>query len=194
MQGLFDDIDTRKINTDSGLTAPDDDALRRDVELVKSLGFNGVRKHQKIEDPRFLYWADKLGLLVWEEMPSPYSFTNESVGRLTAEWMKVIERDASLKTMAVGLILTPLQAEEALQAGRADLIAVGREALFNPNWPLHAALELGADPDFACWPRQYGSLGGNGIHAPVVGGEGQQRGGRLPFIDQAGEFQIRRSQ
>ena len=67
-----------------------------------------------------------------------------------------VRRDTGLKTMAVGLILTPRQAEEALQAGRADLIAVGREALFNPNWPLHAALELGADPDFAHWPRQYG--------------------------------------
>ena len=58
--------------------------------------------------------------------------------------------------MAVGLILTPRQAEDALQSGRADLIAIGREALFNPNWPLHAALELGADPDFALWPEQYG--------------------------------------
>src|SRR5262249_30536566 len=48
---------------ESGLTAPDDDALRRDVMLVRSMGFNGVRKHQKIEDPRYLYWADALGLL-----------------------------------------------------------------------------------------------------------------------------------
>ena len=48
---------------------------RRDVELAKAMGFNGVRKHQKIEDPRFLYWADRLGLLVWEEMPSAYRFT-----------------------------------------------------------------------------------------------------------------------
>ena len=39
------------------------------------MGFNGVRKHQKIEDPRYLYWADRLGLLVWEEMPSAYRFT-----------------------------------------------------------------------------------------------------------------------
>ena len=39
------------------------------------MGFNGVRKHQKIEDPRYLYWADTLGLLVWEEMPSAYRFT-----------------------------------------------------------------------------------------------------------------------
>jgi 2,4-dienoyl-CoA reductase-like NADH-dependent reductase (Old Yellow Enzyme family) len=67
-----------------------------------------------------------------------------------------VRRETSLKTMAVGLILTPRQAEEALQAGRADLIALGREALFNPNWPLHAALELGADPEFAGWPHQYG--------------------------------------
>ena len=52
------------------MTAPSDDALRRDVELAKAMGFNGVRKHQKIEDPRYLYWADRLGLLVWEEMPS----------------------------------------------------------------------------------------------------------------------------
>jgi len=80
---------------ESGLTAPDDDALRRDVELVKLMGFNGVRKHQKIEDPRYLYWADKLGLLVWEEMPSAYRFTAESVQRLTREWIAAIERDIS---------------------------------------------------------------------------------------------------
>ena len=47
---------------DGGLTAPNDDALRRDVELAKAMGFNGVRKHQKIEDPRYLYWADTMGL------------------------------------------------------------------------------------------------------------------------------------
>jgi beta-galactosidase/beta-glucuronidase len=80
---------------DSGLTAPDDAALRRDVELALSMGFNGVRKHQKIEDPRYLYWADRLGLLVWEEMPSPYRFTRQSVDRLTREWTKAIERDVS---------------------------------------------------------------------------------------------------
>ncbi|AWM39095.1 Beta-galactosidase [Gemmata obscuriglobus] len=79
----------------TGQTAPDDDALRRDVELTKAMGFNGVRKHQKIEDPRYLYWADALGLLVWEEMPSAYRFNTESVERLTAEWAAVIERDRS---------------------------------------------------------------------------------------------------
>ena len=67
-----------------------------------------------------------------------------------------VRREAGMKTMAVGLILTPQQAEEALQAGRADLIAIGREALYDPNWPLHAALALGVDPEFQRWPVQYG--------------------------------------
>lgn len=80
---------------ETGATAPDDEALRRDVELAKSMGFNGVRKHQKIEDPRYLYWADRLGLLVWEEMPSAYRFTHSSVKRVTHEWIAAIERDSS---------------------------------------------------------------------------------------------------
>ena len=64
-------------------------------ELAKAMGFNGVRKHQKIEDPRYLYWADQLGLLVWEEMPSAYRFTRKSIERLTREWTEAIERDYS---------------------------------------------------------------------------------------------------
>ena len=80
---------------DTLLTAPSDDALRRDVELAKAMGFNGVRKHQKIEDPRYLYWADRLGLLVWEEMPSAYRFTPLAIGRMVREWAEVIERDYS---------------------------------------------------------------------------------------------------
>lgn len=80
---------------ETGMTAPDEAALRRDVELAKEMGFNGVRKHQKIEDPRFLYWADRLGLLVWEEMPSAYRFTPHSIERLTREWLEIVRRDYS---------------------------------------------------------------------------------------------------
>jgi beta-galactosidase/beta-glucuronidase len=80
---------------DGGATAPDDAALRRDVELAKAMGFNGVRKHQKLEDPRYLYWADTLGLAVWGEMPSAYRFTGASVERLSREWMAAIARDYS---------------------------------------------------------------------------------------------------
>jgi hypothetical protein len=80
---------------EGGLTAPDDGALRRDVELARAMGFNGVRKHQKIEDPRYLYWADVLGLLVWGEMPSAYRFTRDSVERVTREWTAAVDRDYS---------------------------------------------------------------------------------------------------
>ncbi|MBC7686207.1 MAG: glycoside hydrolase family 2 [Bdellovibrionales bacterium] len=77
------------------MTAPSDAALRRDVELAKAMGFNGVRKHQKIEDPRYLYWADRLGLLVWEEMPSAYRFSPKAMTRMVREWTEAIERDYS---------------------------------------------------------------------------------------------------
>jgi beta-galactosidase/beta-glucuronidase len=80
---------------ESGLTAPNDEALLRDVLLVKKLGFNGVRKHQKIESARYLYWADRVGLLVWEEMPSAYRYTTLSIERLTREWFEVLNRDKS---------------------------------------------------------------------------------------------------
>ena len=79
----------------TGLTAPDDEALLKDVLLAKKLGFNGVRKHQKIEDPCYLHWADRAGLLVWEEMPSAYRYNTRSIERLTREWMEVLRRDIS---------------------------------------------------------------------------------------------------
>jgi hypothetical protein len=78
---------------ESHLAAPDPAALRREVELVKGLGFNGVRVHQKVEDPRFLHWCDRLGVLVWAEMPSAYEFSTTTVQRLTREWMEVLARD-----------------------------------------------------------------------------------------------------
>ncbi|MCC6314254.1 MAG: glycoside hydrolase family 2 [Thermomicrobiales bacterium] len=79
----------------SHLAAPNPAALRREVELAKSLGFNGVRIHQKVEDPRFLYWCDRLGMLVWGEMANAYVFSAEAVERLTREWLDVLRRDYS---------------------------------------------------------------------------------------------------
>ena len=70
-------------------------ALRRDVELVKELGLNGVRKHQKIEDPRWLAFCDELGVLVWEELPSAHEFSNNAIVASMTEWMRVIFRDRS---------------------------------------------------------------------------------------------------
>jgi beta-galactosidase/beta-glucuronidase len=79
----------------SHLAAPSGDALRREVELIKALGFNGVRIHQKVEDPRFLYWCDRIGLLVWGEMANAYDYSPDGVARFTREWLEVIRRDVS---------------------------------------------------------------------------------------------------
>ncbi len=79
----------------SHLAAPGDDALRREVELVRSLGFNGVRLHQKLAHPRFLYWCDQLGVLVWAEMPAAYEFSPRMMERVTREWIEVLRRDHS---------------------------------------------------------------------------------------------------
>ena len=79
----------------SHLAAPSAAALRTEVELILELGFNAVRVHQKIEDPRFLYWADRLGLLVWVEAPSAYRFSPTAVQRMLHEWTEVVARDRS---------------------------------------------------------------------------------------------------
>lgn len=78
---------------DGLLTAQSDEALRFDIEAAKKLGFNGCRKHQKAEDPRFLYWADKLGFLVWGECASVPTFGEKQVNRELSLWKEIIERD-----------------------------------------------------------------------------------------------------
>ncbi len=75
------------------LTAPTDDALRRDIEFAKEMGFNGARKHQKVEDPRWLYWADTLGFLAWGEMANAYAYSPNYVRRITGEWQEALRRD-----------------------------------------------------------------------------------------------------
>lgn len=75
------------------LAAPSADAIRREVELIKRLGFNSARIHQKVEDPRFLYWCDRLGLAVWGEMSNAFLYSPEAAGRLIQEWTEVVERD-----------------------------------------------------------------------------------------------------
>lgn len=78
---------------DTLLTPPSEDAIREDLEWTVKFGFNGARKHQKIEDPLYYYWADKMGVLVWGELPSPYEFSDETVENLTQTMLEFIRRD-----------------------------------------------------------------------------------------------------
>lgn len=80
---------------DGVYTAPTDAALRGDIEMSMAMGFNGARLHQKVFEPRFLYWADKLGYLCWGEMPSwgidPAHPHTMSI--FLREWLEVVQRD-----------------------------------------------------------------------------------------------------
>ena len=90
--------------------------------------------------------------------PRTYGFQLPFAARIRAE--------AGVATMAVGLIVDPRQAEAALRAGEADLVAIGREALEDPNWPQRAAAVLGGGPDYAPAPPQHGWWLAN--RAPVL--------------------------
>jgi len=80
---------------DSGYTAPTDEALRQDVELALAAGYNLIRKHIKFEDPRWLYWADRLGLLVWAEPPCVGRYSPEAIARFEAQLAPMVARDGS---------------------------------------------------------------------------------------------------
>ena len=75
------------------MTPPDRTALKDDIVLAKQMGFNGCRKHQKVEDPIFLHYADKLGYLVWGEMANAYDFDDRYTNRFDQEWKEAVRRD-----------------------------------------------------------------------------------------------------
>ena len=75
------------------MTPPSSTSLKVDIEMAKRMGLNGCRKHQKVEDPLFLYWADRLGYLVWGEMANAYSFSDEYIDRFNGEWNEAVKRD-----------------------------------------------------------------------------------------------------
>ncbi|UOQ46593.1 beta galactosidase jelly roll domain-containing protein [Gracilibacillus caseinilyticus] len=74
------------------LTPPSDEAMLEDIEKTLAMGFNGVRKHQKLEDERFLYLCDKKGLLVWSEMAATYEFSDEAIENFTKEWLEIMQQ------------------------------------------------------------------------------------------------------
>jgi beta-galactosidase/beta-glucuronidase len=134
------------------LTAGSDADLRRDIELAKRLGFNGARKHQKLEDPRWLYWADVLGFLVWEEMPSFHDYSARAERRLQAEWSDAVARDRDHASVVVWVPSNEsfgLDGVDAKARGRLllDLYELGhrldttRPVVSNDGWE-HAVSDL----------------------------------------------------
>jgi hypothetical protein len=82
-------------------TPPSLAELRAEVELIKSLGFNAVRIHQKTEDPRFLQWADRLGLIVWVEAAAAFEFGSTAVANYVADWVRIVQSYRNHPSVAV---------------------------------------------------------------------------------------------
>ncbi|WP_123043355.1 glycoside hydrolase family 2 protein [Cohnella candidum] len=78
--------------TESHLTPPSEEALIEDIDKILEMGYNGVRKHMKIEDARFLYWCDVKGLLVWSEMAATFEFHDRAVDAFTKEWLEIVKQ------------------------------------------------------------------------------------------------------
>lgn len=78
---------------ESHLTPPSEQSLIKDIESVLAFGYNGIRKHQKVEDERFLYWCDVKGVLVWSEMANCYNFDDISLQNFTNEWIRVVKQN-----------------------------------------------------------------------------------------------------
>lgn len=104
---------------DGGMTAPSDEALRADVEWTKRFGFNGARKHQKAEDPRWLYWCDKLGLLVWDEMANARAWSPENEEWFLDEWERVVRRDLNHPCVVTWVPVNESAGVNDLRAGHA---------------------------------------------------------------------------
>ncbi|WP_426452695.1 glycoside hydrolase family 2 protein [Paenibacillus sp. S-38] len=77
---------------DTHLTPPSEEALLEDIEKILEMGYNGVRKHMKVEDARFLYWCDVQGLLVWSEMAATFEFNDNAVETFTKEWVEIVRQ------------------------------------------------------------------------------------------------------
>lgn len=149
---------------DGNLTPPSDEDIRRDVELTKEMGFNGARKHQKLEDPRYLYWCDVLGLLVWSEAANAYMYSDEYVERFNREWIESIDRDYNHPSIVVWVPLNeswgvPDLARDKVQQHHSEALVYltksldpTRPVISNDGWE-HTTSDLITIHDYE-WQRE----------------------------------------
>ncbi len=89
---------------ESGITPPSEAAIVKDIELMKEMGFNGVRKHQKVEDERFFYYADIMGFAVWCELPSNHWFSDAAGKQITKEWLDIVSQNYNHPSLVTWVI------------------------------------------------------------------------------------------
>ncbi len=150
---------------DGLLTAPSDDALRLDVEMTLKMGYNGARKHQKFEDPRYLYWADRLGLLVWGELPSAYWLRDSQKRNMMRDLSEAIRRDYNHpcliawvpinESWGVPFIQTHKEAQQLADALYHMVYSLDgtRFVSGNDGWE-QASTDILTVHDYTAWPEQ----------------------------------------
>ncbi|WP_207947830.1 glycoside hydrolase family 2 protein [Occultella glacieicola] len=130
----------------SGITARTDDALRRDLELAREAGYTMVRKHLRLEDPRWLHWADTLGMLVWEEPASTSRYSAAAIEAFEAQIPVMVARDGNHPSIVIW-------------------------GLYNEEWGLDWQVE--ARPEYqGATARAYDLLAALGTTRPIVDDSG----------------------
>ena len=89
---------------ESGLTPPSEEAIIKDIILSKQMGFNGARKHQKVEDERYFYYADILGFTVWCELPSNHWASDRATKQITKEWLDIVAQNYNHPSLVTWVI------------------------------------------------------------------------------------------
>ena len=168
---------------ESVLTPPTDEAIQYDIRMTKQMGFNGARKHQKVEDPRFLYWADKLGFLVSGEMANAQMFNDDYVTRFTREWLEAVARDYNHPSIVIWAPLneswgTPNLRERRQQFHLKELYTLThaldgtRLVIDNEGWEHTESTDLFAIHDYARTGdllfSRYKEIGKPGFVLPAV--------------------------
>jgi beta-galactosidase/beta-glucuronidase len=168
---------------ESLLTPPSDDAIQYDIRMTKEMGFNGARKHQKVEDPRFLYWADRMGFLVSGEMANAYLYDESYAARFTREWIEAVERDFNSPSVVIWAPIneswgTPDLSDPRQQAHLKALYSLtkslddSRLVIDNEGWEHTDATDLFAIHDYARTGEmileKYKDLGKPGVPVPDI--------------------------
>jgi beta-galactosidase/beta-glucuronidase len=168
----------------STLTPPSDVAIQYDIRMTKEMGFNGARKHQKLEDPRYLYWADRMGLLVSSEMANAYLFDADYAAQFTAEWAEAVTRDYNHPSIVLWVPIneswgTPNLADPRQQQHLRALytlthsVDATRPVIDNDGWEHTNLTDLFAIHDYArngdLLYRKYKELGKPGVRVPNNG-------------------------
>jgi len=190
---------------ESNLTPPSDEAIQEDIRRAKQLGFNGVRKHQKVEDPRYLYWADRIGLMVSAEMANAYLFNDDSVARMTREWIEVVQRDYNHPSIVIWVPVNeswgvPNLADARQQAHLRSLYYLTKSlddtrlVIDNDGWEHTEVTDLFAIHDYTetgtTFARRFQSVGSCGVPLPLYGKmylvAGQKYNGSPIFLSEFG--------